>query len=844
MPHVIAVVIFAIVAIIYCKPALEGKVLQQDDTTQWKAMAQSSFQFKEKHGHFPLWTNSMFCGMPAYQIALTAENPLSIHYLSNVLSLGLPNPAHFFFIACICFYFLALILRCNPYVAICTALAYAYCTYNPIIIAAGHETKMLALGYLPALIGSIILVFNKKYIWGTALTAFFTAILIGANHLQITYYTLIIIVFLSVAFLIDCIKNKSYKHLIVAAGLSIFAALVGVGVNAVILRTTSEYGKYSIRGGSVLADEKGKGNATKTGLNKDYAFSYSLYKTEPLAMVIPHAYGGSSGLEVNEEKSKAIQKLQEEYSILSQNLSKSLNPEVAQQVAQQVGQQLQSLLGAYWGGIGGTSGPPYIGAILSFLALIGFVIVDKKYKWWILSACIFTIMLSWGKYFDGFNTWILNNLPMYNKFRAPSMILVVPTFLLSMMAALSLQKIISTENKIELFEQYKKGLYVVAGLLVFSLLVYFNADFMNEADKGLLKQIGDIQDAQQKATITESVKSFLNALKEDRKTLFMDDLIRTIGFMLVAVVAIWAFIKNKISSLVTIIIIGVFAFIDVINIDLKYFNADKFEDKADYTDANFKATPIDGTISQDTSHYRVFNLLKGVQGAFNNDAKSAYYHNSIGGYHAAKLSIYQDLIENQLYNFPNCLPVMNMLNAKYIVQPDPQNGQASLYPNPSALGNCWFVKGVTFKKGPRAVMNTLTAFNTKDSAVVDQDEKELVKYDNTFDSTATIQLVKNENDFIEYQSKSSSSNFAVFSEVYYPAGWKAYIDGKETEIVKTNYVLRGLSVPAGEHKITFEFKPKSYYNSLTIGTVSSGIVWLLLIGAAFLSYRESKKKKV
>ncbi len=822
LPHVIAVVIFAIVAIIYCKPAFEGKVLQQDDTTQWKAMAQSSFEFKEKHGHFPLWTNSMFSGMPTYQIAMEAENPLTIFNLSSVLGLGLPNPAHFFFIACICFYFLALVLRCNPYVAISTALAYAYCTYNPIIIAAGHETKMLALGYLPALIGSIILMFNRKYVWGTALTAFFTAILIGANHLQITYYTLIIIVFMSVAFLIDCFKNKSFKHLLIAAGLSIFAATIGVGVNAIILRTTSEYGKYSIRGGSVLAEEKGKGNATKTGLNKEYAFSYSLYKTEPLAMMIPHAYGGSSGLEVEEEKSKAIEKLRE------------LPP--------QLGQELQNYLGAYWGGIGGTSGPPYIGAIICFLALIGFVIVDKKYKWWILSACVFTLMLSWGKYFDGFNTWILNNLPMYNKFRAPSMILVVPTFLLTMMAALSLQKIISTEDKASLFEQYKKGLYVVAGLLVFAVLVYFNADFMNEADKGLLKQVGDIPDAQQKATITESVKSFLNALKEDRKTLFMDDLLRSIGFMLVAAVAIWAFIKNKISSIVTIIVIGTFAFIDVINVDLKYFNADKFEDKAEHTEANFKATPIDLTINQDTSHYRVFNLMKGVQGAFNADAKSAYYHNSIGGYHAAKLSIYQDLIENQLYNFPNCLPVMNMLNAKYVVQPDPQNGQPSLYPNPTALGNCWFVKAVTFKKGPRAVMNTLTSLNTKDSAVLDENEKSLVKYDTSFDSTASIQLVKNENDFIEYQSKSNSANFAVFSEIYYPAGWKAYIDGKESEIVKTNYVLRGLSVPAGNHKITFEFKPKTYYNSLTISVIFSGIIWLLLIGAAFLTYKEYKKK--
>ena len=316
LPHVIAIVIFAVVAIIYCKPAFEGKVLQQDDTTQWKSMAQSSFEFKEKNGHFPLWTNSMFSGMPAYQIAMEPENPLSLEPVHHLLQLGLPNPAHFFFLACICFYFLAIVLRCNPFIAIVTALSYAYCTYNPIIIAAGHQTKMLAIAYLPALVGAIILLFNKKYIVGTALTALTTALLIQANHLQITYYALIIIVFMSVGFLINSIKNKEFKHLLVAGGLALLAAMIGVGVNAVVLRTTSEYGKLSIRGGSILADSNAKGNVTKTGLNKDYAFSYSLYKTEPLAMLVPHIYGGSSSLEVEESKSKAIEKLQENIKLL------------------------------------------------------------------------------------------------------------------------------------------------------------------------------------------------------------------------------------------------------------------------------------------------------------------------------------------------------------------------------------------------------------------------------------------------------------------------------------------------------------------------------------------------
>ncbi|CAF4659463.1 unnamed protein product, partial [Rotaria sp. Silwood1] len=372
IPHVIAVAIFAIIAIIYCKPAFDGKVLQQDDTSQWRAMAQSSFKFKETHGHFPLWTNSMFCGMPAYQIAMDLENVFSTEPLNKIVTLGLPKPASFFFLACICFYFLACALCCNPYVAIATALSYAYCTYNPIIIAVGHETKMLAIAWMPALIGSLVLLFDKKYIWGTFLTAFTSAYLIGANHLQITYYTAIIIVFMSIGFAVYCFMHKQIKHLFVVAALAILAALVGVGNNIMTLRTTSEYGKLSIRGGSALATENDKGKATKTGLNKDYAMSYSLYKTEPLAMMIPRAFGGGSG-EIDEAKSKAVEKLSE------------MQPQLAQ--------QLQGYIQAsYWGGIGATAGPPYIGAIICFLAFIGFVILDNKYKWWILACTVFTLM--------------------------------------------------------------------------------------------------------------------------------------------------------------------------------------------------------------------------------------------------------------------------------------------------------------------------------------------------------------------------------------------------------------------------------------------------------------------
>jgi hypothetical protein len=827
LPHAIAVAIFVMVAVIYCKPAFEGKVVQQSDITQWKAMAQSSFKFKEQYGHFPLWTNSMFCGMPTYQIALDGRDHtfdfVSLEPISTILSFGLPRPASFFFLACICFYLLALILRCNPYVAIGTALSYAYCTYNPVIIVAGHETKMWAIGYMPALIGGVLLLFDKKYILGTATTAVFAAMLIGANHLQITYYTAIIIVFMSVAFLISCIKTKQFKHLLLAGGLALFAAVLGVGANIVTLRITSEYGKLSIRGGSILAgaDSTVKGNVTKTGLNKDYAFSYSLYKTEPLAMMIPRIYGGSSSMEVDEEKSKAVEKLRE--------------------MPQQMAQQLQGYLGSYWGGIGGTSGPPYIGAIICLLGLMGFVVLDDKYKWWILSASVFAIMLSWGKYFDGFNTWMLNNLPAYNKFRAPSMILVVPTLLITMMAALSLDKIVLAQDKEAMWHKYKKGLLVVAGMLVLAVLVYLSSDFAGEGDKALLKQVSEIQDAQQKAAVYDTAKGFVNGIRDDRKGLFLGDLFRTILFMAAAAAVLWLSIKKKISAIIAISIISVLAFIDVINIDLKYFNNDKFQDAAEYADASFKQTPVETELLKDKSMFRVFNVSSGTRDAFNGDARTSYYLNSIGGYHPAKLSIYQDLVERQLYNFPNCLPVVNMLNAKYIIQQNPQSGQPTAYPNPDALGNCWFVKAVAFKKTPLEIMNALTTFNTKDSALVEDASRGLVKFDNVNDTSAIISLVKNENDIIEYTSKASTARFAVFSEVYYDAGWKAYIDGKETTIIKTNYALRGLSVPAGEHKIKFEFKPGSYFNSLKISYLASALVWILLIVSGFLLFKQSRK---
>lgn len=810
LPHFIAVVIFVVVAFMFCKPASEGKVLQQHDVTQWKGMAQNCYDYKDKHGHFPLWTNGMFSGMPSYQIVMDGDNPVNISIFMQIISLHLPKPMNFFFIACICFYFLSQVMRINPYIGIMGALGYAYATYNPIIIVAGHDTKMMAIAYLPFLIGSILLIFRKQYWWGLALTAISASFLIQANHMQITYYGFMIVSAMSLSYLIIWIKEKDFKHIALTFGLLIIGGGAAVGYNAVNLMTTYEYAKETIRGGSVLSDKNSK--TTATGLSKDYAFSYSMYKAEPLVLMFPYAFGGSnSGIEVSEDESKAIK--------------------ATQDMPQQLGHDLRDFIQFYWGGIGGTSGPPYIGAIICFLALLGFVVVDNKYRWWMLGISVLAIVMSWGQFFEGFNLFLLNHLPMYNKFRAPSMIMVIPTFVFSMMAMASFDTILKYEDKEELWKKLKKGFLIAGAIFAIALLVFVSSDFKGEPEKVLNNKIAQIQDIQQRESLLQTVHPFIKGLMDDRKDLFLSSIFRSFLFIIVPVLAIYLFVKKKINSLIVIVAVALFAFIDVMSIDVKYMKDENFQDDND-TETTFKKTDADQMILNDTGYYRVFNLTQGAQAAFNQGALNSYYHKSVGGYHPAKLSIYQDLIEHQLYNFPNCMPVVNMLNTKYIVTPgQAQNAPPMVQINPNALGACWFVKGIVVKKTPNEIMDCLTTLDTKDSAVISEDDKALATASAQADSTAKISLVKNDNDFIEYSSNSSAAQFAVFSEVYYKEGWKAYIDDKETPIVKTNYVLRGLSVPAGNHKITFEFKPSAYYGSMKTSVAASGLMWLMLFAA-------------
>jgi hypothetical protein len=817
LPHLIAIVIFAIVAIVYCRPALEGKVLQQQDITQWKGMAQDALSYAEKNGHTPMWSNSMFGGMPTFQTTGVPGFAYSVGFLDQLFTLKLPEPISLFFLASLCFYFLAQVLGFNSIISIIGALGYSYATYNPILIMVGHITKMHAIAYLPFFIGALLLIFKKKYLWGGLLTGISTALFVGANHLQVSYYGIIIVAFMSIFFIIQWIKEKEYTHILKTFATALIAGIIGIAVNAPILISTYEYGKESIRGGSAIITKDSK--TTATGLNKDYALSYSMFKSEPLVLMFPNIYGGTSDPNIiDPASSKAIEALQ--------------------QMPPQVAQQLQSYLSFYWGGIGFTSGPPYAGVLICLFALLGFSSSNNQHKWWIAATIVFSFMLSAGSYFESFNVYMLNHLPLYNKFRAPSMIMIIPTLLLGVMALYGIQSVISETSFKNIIAKYKVSLVLIGLVFIAVLAIYFTSDFKSENEKSLITQISKLPDAGQRAAFETPARSLVSAMAGDRKSLIEGDLIRFLLFVLLIAALLFLYFKKVFNQTILLVGFGVLSLIDLFQINIKYLKSENFIESAENETA-FALTPIDVALKKDTSNYRILDLRSGnIGNAFNGGALVAYHHKTVGGYHPAKLSIYQDLIENQWYKFPNCAPTMNMLNTKYVLSGNMAN---DTIPNKAALGNAWFIKGIQYEKGPNEVMHRLDNFNPKDTAIIEQKDKIDALNNIDFDENAKIALVFNNNDEVSYTSTSTKKQLAVFSEVYYQLGWKAYIDNQETPIVKVNYVLRALVLPAGNHSIRFEFKPASIIAAQKAATGASVILWGLLIGLGFTSFKQWKK---
>ena len=819
VPHVIAIILFLVVSALFCKPVLDGNVMNQHDNVGWKGMAQNAFEYKEKNGHFPLWNPNLFSGMPNYQVAMEGKSVLPD--MVKVLTLGTPKPINFFFLACVCFYILCMALKVHPVVGMLGALAYSFSTYNPVILAAGHDTQILATAFMPLLMAGIVHIYEKNYWLGFALTTFGAYQQIGVNHLQVTYYFFLIALIVTIPYLVKWIREKDIKHIGIAGALTILAAIIGVAGNALILKTTSEYSQFTMRGGKDIDIAGDSVKVTKTrGLDTAYAFEYSLGQGESLSLLMPNAFGGYSN-NMTGEGSKVVKKL----------AALGVPEENAEQVAQS--------LPKYWGKLY-TSGPAYLGVIICVFGLIGFVIGNSTLRWGLLAATILGILMTWGKYLPGFNTFLFEHLPLYNKFRSPAFAQVIPQFTVGISAVLAIQQLFFGQKlqKADL----KKILYTVAGLFVVVGAIYMTIQYSSPYDGQISQNISE-------QAKNESIgRAVISGLKEDRKSLFGGQIIRALGLALLALAVLYAFFRNWINGLVAAIILLLVSTLDITVISHIYFSNDKgpnqyktpanqlFVPADDYSNTNFGKNAIDERILQDKDpNFRVFNMLGTESGGPFSESRTSYYHKSVGGYHPAKLRIYQDIIEMYLMARPSP-NVLNMLNTRYIITQDPQNGQPVLVPNPDALGHCWLVKQVQLVDDKVQAIRGIGKTNLKDTAIVEKSFAKDVTQPQ-WDSASSIRMTRFDNDAVEYEAQCNGPQFAVFSEVYYPLGWHVYLDGKKAEYVNANYILRGMSLPAGKHTIRFVFEPASVKQGTSIMFIASIAVLISLLGGLFMHYR-------
>lgn len=798
-PHLTAVIIFYLLNIIIYWPLFfEDKVMNQNDVIQGKSANQEINEFREQTGEEALWTNSMFSGMPAYLINVQWSGEL-LKYIPRTVEKIIPTPASHTFIAMVSFYILLLVLKVNPYLAICGGLAYGLNSFFLISVEAGHIWKVAAISWMPAVLAGIILAFRKQYLWAFILTAITMALEIRSNHLQITYYLLLVVLLLGLFQFLKAIKNKTLPEFGKAIAVLSAAVILGLGANLGKVWTAYEYGSYSIRGAAVLSS-----NTESTGgLDRSYAFAWSNGILEPFTFLVPNFYGGATTEELPMN------------SVLAEGLKK-----------QGAGSgQIKNYIEAvptYWGDQPFTSGPYYMGAIFIFLFILGLFFVKGTIKWWLVAASALGIILSWGKNFEIFNYFMFDYFPGYNKFRAVSMTVAIPFLCMPLLGILGIQEFIKSENS-DSRKQFLKGLGIAAGLCLFLIIVSFFMKFRGNVDS----QLGD--------------QAFLiDLIREQRASMFRMDAFRSFFLIIGAGAILYYWKQKKLKQHLAITLLLAFIIIDFVPIAKRYLNDENFvkENKGEL----ITKSEADQRILQDTGHYRVLNLNNPF-----NEARTSYYHSSIGGYHGAKMRRYQDLIENHIQpemaglienlkagstDFSE-FGVINMLNTKYI-----KFGEQAqqLIPNQSALGNAWFVSNIEKVNSPDEAIGTLGNINPKSKAVVDVSEFSISQGNFT---TGEIRLDSYSPKALIYQSKNSGKGLAIFSEIYYPEGWKAYINGKEAKILRANYVLRALEIPAGENEIKFEFKPAAYTIGNKVMMGCSIIIILLVIGGIALQVRKS-----
>ena len=803
LPHLIAVILFIVISFAYFYPVLEGKVLKANDSMVSRINSKEIQDFRVKNEREPLWTNSIFSGMPAYLISTLYPGNL-IKHVDNLLR-TFKMPVSVLFLSMVGFYFMLLLFGVNPWLAITGALAFSLSSFFFQILGAGHNTQAIALAYMAPMIGGIYYAYRHDALKGALFTAFFLALEIQANHPQITYYALLCLLVFGIVEFVYSFKNKTLVKFFKTSALLIIPFVIAIGINFASLYSVYEYGKYSIRGKSDLTHENENITA---GLDKDYITYWSYGVDETFNLLIPNYKGGSS---------KPFDRDSETYKALSQRN------------AQAEAYQFQK----YWGTQPGTDGPHYVGAIVLFLFVLGLILVKGPEKWWLLAATILSIMLAWGKNFMPFSDLFIDYFPGYNKFRAVTMTLVIAQFCIPLLGFLALRDVFNgTTSKSEIIKSLKIAFGITGGFLVLILIIPGIAgSFLSQNESAL----------------PEWLKS---ALIADRKDLLKSDSFRSLVFIILSTGLIVAFISDKLQKGYTILLMAILILLDLWTVDKRYLNADRFV-RPSIIQKSFTPTAADAFILKDTSINRVLNLATST---FNDNSPTSYFHKSIGGYHGAKLKRYQELIDTALIrNFAliqdaksiadlqsiiNNSQALNMLNTKYVIY----NPDAPPMINEDALGNAWFVEKPLMVENANKEISAINYFDPSNEAVINNAFKDQVTHSfYPVSENEKIELISYQPDELHYKYTAQEEKLVIFSEIYYPAGWKSYIDGKESKYFSADFILRGMVVPAGDHEIKFVFAPSSYIVGNKISLASS--VLLIFLFAGYFLFKLKIKTK-
>lgn len=811
LPHIVAVAVFLVITVFFFNPIFfENKSLQQHDIQQFIGSSKDIVDYRERTGEEALWTDAMFSGMPAYLVSVQWGNQ-AIAYLKTVLALFLPHPIANIFIAFVCYYIMLLAFRVRPYLAIGGAVAFGLSTYMIVGLMAGHNGRIGAIAFMPLVMAGIHLAFSGRRILGLGVTAAGMALHLRENHVQITYYFLLIVLVYGLVRLVEAVREKTVPDLLRTVGLLAVAVLVAAGTFFGQFWALKEYSEHSTRGKSELVAAAEADPSDESGMTRAYAFEFSNGILEPLTLLIPNFYGGSSGNFLVADRDSEVYRA------------------LVRSGDQQTANQLANFTGAYWGEQRLAS-PYYAGAIVVFLFAIGIAFAPRKYVWWLVPLSALSIILSWGSNFSAFNYFVFDYFPGYNNFRSVTFILVIILFAMPLLGMLGLERLLSRGMDKASRKKLLTAFGATGGLCL--LLWLFAGMF------GFTREM----EAQLPAWFTD-------ALADDRKALFRGDALRSFFFILSVFIVLYADVYRKISPLAFYAFAIFMITMDLAVVNKRYFTEENYRRNRD--NSFFAMTPADQQVLKDDSHYRVYNLSY-LTGSGSNpfaEARTSYYHNSIGGYHGAKLRRYAEFYDSCVVaqtqefvgranqgsmSFEN-LSAFNMLNIKYVII-----GQQAdhVLQNTAAFGNAWFVRDLIKVDNALAELKATCDANTRTIAVVDTTKFKVGNI--AADTSATIRLVEQTPKLLRYESRSSTNGLAVFSEIYYP-GWVATIDGKASDVIRVDYVLRGLEIPAGEHKIEFTFEPKAYTVGNKVTTAASWMIVLLLVGSIVWSVRDNKQ---